>query len=169
MLCECGCGEVTPIAKRSYGTFLKGEHYRFVPGHQRRKSPHEYLVDETTGCWEWQRAKHPHGYGVVTRNGRNVFAHRLVYERHKGPIPEGHALHHRCHNPSCVNPEHLEPMLQSRHMKVTLQKVGPETAERIREFASRHTQTATALEFGVSRSTVHRIVHRKVLPVELSA
>lgn len=33
-----------------------------------------------------------------------------------GEIPEGHVIHHRCENKRCVNPDHLEAVLASRHL-----------------------------------------------------
>jgi hypothetical protein len=37
-------------------------------------------------------------------------AHRVYYERFRGPIPPGLHLDHLCRNPACVNPDHLEPV-----------------------------------------------------------
>lgn len=37
-------------------------------------------------------------------------AYRLTYEWFIGPIPDGLQIDHLCGQPSCVNPEHLEPV-----------------------------------------------------------
>lgn len=58
-------------------------------------------------CIEWKGAKKNEGYGYIKRNGKNVFAHRLVYEETYGPIPEGMVVRHSCDNPPCVNINHL--------------------------------------------------------------
>jgi hypothetical protein len=62
-----------------------------------------------SGCWLWSAAKRIGGYGVTSWNNRSRAAHRLAWEAMVGPIPSGMLIHHKCNNPSCVNPEHLEP------------------------------------------------------------
>ena len=51
------------------------------------------------------------GYGRITwyENGQRltVSAHRLAYTLHRGPIAPGMVIRHTCHNPRCVNPDHL--------------------------------------------------------------
>ena len=59
-------------------------------------------------CWEWQGANNGAGYGLLRVNAKNVYAHRFAYEMMWGPIPEGNYVMHRCDNPRCVRPVHLD-------------------------------------------------------------
>jgi hypothetical protein len=82
-------------------------------GHSKRKSPVEYIADPATGCWIWQRAVSSTGYGILA----GQLAHRAVYERHRGPVPAGLELDHRCRNRACVNPDHLEPVTHRENQR----------------------------------------------------
>lgn len=66
----------------------------------------------TSECIIWWKGCDRDGYGVQSfRYGnltRQVRAHRMIWEECFGPIPEGLVLRHKCDNPPCVNPEHLE-------------------------------------------------------------
>lgn len=59
-------------------------------------------------CWPWKKTPHAHGYGTFCDGGRNLPAHRVSYELSKGPIPKGRVIDHKCRNPICVNPDHLQ-------------------------------------------------------------
>ncbi|KJK11726.1 hypothetical protein UB48_26925, partial [Pseudomonas sp. 2(2015)] len=64
----------------------------------------------TPHCWDWQAKSRIGDYGVFTvRAGVQRLAHRLSYEIHYGEAPPGRmVVRHRCDNPLCVNPDHLE-------------------------------------------------------------
>lgn len=67
-------------------------------------------VEKTDYCWEWKAAKTPKGYGQFNIDKVVLRAHRVAYELVVGPIPDGLTIDHLCRNPSCVNPDHLEPV-----------------------------------------------------------
>lgn len=63
-----------------------------------------------SGCWLWMAAINRDGYGVfgLDRKRKSPLAHRVSYEWHKGPIPQGLQIDHLCKVRCCVNPDHLE-------------------------------------------------------------
>lgn len=73
--------------------------------------------EKSDGCWEWTASKWTAGYGRFFVGGRRVAAHRVSYEIHVGPIPEGLQLDHLCRNHGCVNPYHLEPVTPGENQR----------------------------------------------------
>lgn len=76
-----------------------------VESRRHKSQPVGYVIQEN-GCWEWTGGIDRGGYGKW-QHGK---AHRVVYTKLRGPIPEGMQLDHRCRNRACVNPDHLEPV-----------------------------------------------------------
>jgi hypothetical protein len=62
------------------------------------------------GCWIYRGPVSPLGYARVYADGRRQFAHRLTWEFFFGEWPDGLTYDHLCHNTSCVNPWHGEPV-----------------------------------------------------------
>jgi hypothetical protein len=120
-ICMCGCGTVTGVAKYTdnrSGT-RKGDHYRYVRGHSHLKRAvvlkegqawDEVDMGYVSPCWVWRRFIRPNGYGSYGSRGDEQLAHRRMYEKHVGPIPEGYHVDHLCCVKACVRPDHLEPV-----------------------------------------------------------
>lgn len=68
-------------------------------------------VDADGDCWVWTGAN-VKGHGVFRdETGKLVYAHRWVWMFLVGPIPPRFVIDHLCRNQSCVNPDHLQPVL----------------------------------------------------------
>src|SRR3954469_25528559 len=74
-------------------------------------SPMERVVADmelgAAGCWIFTGPRDGNGYGRIKVERRAVRTHRIMYEYHKGEIPAGMVVCHRCDTPACVNPAHL--------------------------------------------------------------
>ncbi len=91
----------------------------YPPVRSRLQAKPRYVI-AASGCWEWQGESlrgyglcDPKHYGVedgwIKANGqRRALAHRVSYIQNVGHIPEGLVVRHKCDNPPCVNPDHLE-------------------------------------------------------------
>ena len=75
-------------------------------------------VDPASGCWLWTGSLGGGGYASISigKRGR-ALVHRLSYEMHKGPIPEGLQIDHLCRVRRCVNPDHLEPVTHAQNAR----------------------------------------------------
>ena len=74
-------------------------------------------------CWEWPYGKTAAGYGSVSMKGRDYYVHRVSYETHTGPIPDGTVIDHACHTRSCWNPQHLRVVTHAQNSQHTQTRV----------------------------------------------
>jgi hypothetical protein len=73
---------------------------------------HQKYEKKESGCWEWTGAITGQGYGNIynkTKDGEYKYynAHKASWLIHNGQIEDGKQVLHKCHNKSCVNPNHL--------------------------------------------------------------
>ena len=112
-LCECGCGDVAPIAKQSLTRrgHIRGESVRFIQGHMFKKS-----VNGGHGInWKGGRKIHEDGYIQIWKPNHSnanangyVYEHVLIASEMLGrKIPDGVIVHHVNNDPSDNHPNNL--------------------------------------------------------------
>jgi HNH endonuclease len=73
--------------------------------------------DGPGGCWIWTGTL-VRGYGQTSIRGRErIYTHRLSWELHRGPIPDGLTIDHLCRVRACCNPDHLEPVTNAENLR----------------------------------------------------
>jgi hypothetical protein len=139
-----------------------------------------------SGCWLWTACLDDKGYGRIGlggKYGRPVQAQRASWMIHRGEVPSGLAVCHRCDVPACVNPAHLflgtqsenhaDMVAKNRHAKgdrarpknpargsqLPGAKLTEQSVAEIRDAAKRDVRASTlALQHGVSVENVRLIV-----------
>lgn len=65
---------------------------------------------EKSACVLWPGARDKDGYGFVKIAGRQLRTHRVALEKRLGrKLEPGECALHSCHQPACVNADHLRP------------------------------------------------------------
>ena len=137
--------------------------------------PIEYLIDESTDCWNCvSHSLSTGGYPQISRGGKRWIMSRYIYTIQYGPISNGLVVRHTCDNPCCINPMHLEIGTQlenisdatsrgriNRGSSVPTAKLTEEIAKSIREeYKYRNvTQEQLADKYKISRSMISFIVN----------
>jgi hypothetical protein len=126
-------------------------------------------------CIEYTGTLQAAGYGVIQISKRRTQAHRVSFELHNGPIPEGMMVRHMCDNPPCINPDHLELGGQTENMADMVERGRSLPGERqpnakltdeqalkiISRLRLGETQRSLAIEYGVSHTTIYSIASNK--------
>jgi hypothetical protein len=143
-------------------------------------TPHERFISRIApanenGCTLWTGGTFADGYGCVVISRRAKRAHRLAWELHHGPIPDGLLVCHMCDTPLCVNVEHLflgtaaDNNADRDRKGRTRYQVGvdrynvrltPEEVLAIRA-STGVSQYQLAATYGVARTTIQMILNRR--------
>ena len=167
--CQCGCGGKTRQITHTdrWRGEVHGEYRRFINHHNRRVGDDQrfdgrYVVEDCgyeSSCWVWRGVMKPNtNYGrftVYVSGRRHQWqAHRWSYTRFVGEIPDGMDIDHLCGNPSCVNPEHLEPVTNRENRRRAGQiRLTESQARDIKGFKGMGAADVAA-KFGVHPATV---------------
>jgi hypothetical protein len=130
------------------------------------------------GCWLWSAATNKAGYGLfsVYRDSTRL-AHRVSWGFHRGEIPQGMSVCHKCDTPCCVNPDHLflgtaadnsaDKIRKNRHNTTDRVRGADHYSARLTEsqaveiFLSSDSKRAAARKYGISSVAVMHIRHRR--------
>lgn len=129
------------------------------------------FTQESSGCLVWTGSLDKDGYGKVRLHGKQVRAHRAVYEEAHGAIPGGLVVRHKCDNRPCVKLDHLETGTPRQNTLDSVDRgrwtfgerngsarlTNDQASEIYRRVRAGEMQKGLAREFGVSKTTISRI------------
>ena len=130
-----------------------------------------YKIEKTKDCWNWTGRLDKDGYGISSRGGKTIKAHRYSWVLHFGEIKKEHWVLHKCDNRRCVNPRHLflgdsrininDMMSKGRSLRGSRNhqsKLTESQVRKIRALAGKEIQSKIARRFGVTQSMISKII-----------
>jgi hypothetical protein len=134
-------------------------------------------VIKQDGCWDFKGSVNSTGYFEIKIGGRfnpkSIRAHRISWMIHKGPIPKGMQVLHKCDNRRCTRIEHLflgsnydnvqdrekkgrgNQVFGENHHKSILTENDVVEIKKLLKF--KVPATEIAIQFGVGNSTIYNI------------
>lgn len=130
-----------------------------------------HVIKRESGCWLFRNNAADYG-SMRDDNGKNVTAHRFSYQLHKGEIPRGMYVCHKCDVRGCVNPDHLYAGTHEDNVKDIIdrgrhrsekkiqdemgrRKLSPDQIEKmVQDYKNGFTQQQLAKKYGLSQGTV---------------
>lgn len=154
----------------------RGRYYERVPSEQRFW---KYVV-KTETCWFWSGGKSKNGYGKFNPSHEQRTwekAHRYSWKLHRGEIPKGEVVCHRCNVKLCIRPEHLYVASQQQNtLDAMVDGLCPRgethgnaklTEIQIKEIRAIYQPRVRTMDFlakryNVTKTQISRILNRKV-------
>lgn len=140
----------------------------FFPKTKRAKPIQYYVNEEGCHICTSHSQNRKNGYPRIYRNGKRHRIARYILTLLIGPIPNGHVTRHKCDNPRCINPAHLEKGTPADNMRDRLErgmvyrgeehpfsKLKTPDIKIIRNSLITHAELARI--FGVSNSTISSV------------
>jgi predicted XRE-type DNA-binding protein len=130
-------------------------------------------VFTTSNCWEWKGTKQKRGYGKLKIKTKTYLAHRVSYFIHFGVCPNTQLVTHKCDNPNCVRPDHLQlgthkdntkdRVVRNRGAvgeKHGMCKLSDTQVKAILTQLAYKTQNQIACDYGVDQTTISDLITR---------
>lgn len=135
-------------------------------------------VIKQDGCWDWKHGNPRYRYPRMhfSKSIPRIAIHIASWRIHKGEVPDGMWVLHKCDNPRCSNPDHLfigtsldninDMLAKNRNAKGEshgCSKLKNEQVVEIRRLLeSGISLNKIAKEFGVSKATILKIKKNKI-------
>lgn len=119
-------------------------------------------------CLLWTKCVNTDGYPRANVEGDvNTKVHRLVWELYNGKSANGFVIRHKCDNPLCINPKHLEigTQLDNVQDRVLRGRTNAKvTKEQVVEIRILRTEGVSAKElaakYGLTVRTIHSLLSK---------